>query len=83
MLRRLTNEHRRTIAPEAPFTSDKIKINTSVVSRKQLIRVSVIIVGYVRFRLELNLEAILESKAIPPQKICTGHHNERSALGLC
>ena len=31
---------------------------------RRLIRVSVIIVGYVRFRLKLNLEAILESKAI-------------------
>ena len=30
----------------------------------RLIRVSVIIVGYVRLRLKLNLEAILESKAI-------------------
>ena len=30
----------------------------------RLIRVSVIIVGYVRFRLKLNLEEILESKAI-------------------
>ena len=30
----------------------------------RLIRVSVIIVGYVRFRLKLNLEAILESKTI-------------------
>ena len=30
----------------------------------RLIRVSVIIVSYVRFRLKLNLEAILESKAI-------------------
>ena len=26
-----TNQHRTTIVPEAPFTSDKIKINTSVV----------------------------------------------------
>ena len=71
-----TNQHRRTIVPEAPFTSDKIKINTSVVYIMQaasclregeycrLIRVSVIIVGYVRFRLKLNLEEILESKAI-------------------
>ena len=25
-----TNQHRTTIVPEAPFTSDKIKINTSV-----------------------------------------------------
>ena len=49
----------------------------------RLIRVSVIIVGYVRFRLQLNLEAILESKAILPQKICSGHHNERIALRLC
>ena len=52
-----TNQHRRTIVPEAPFTSDKIKINTSVVYIMQaasclregeycrLIRVSVIIVG--------------------------------------
>ena len=58
-----TNQHRTTIVPEAPFTSDKIKINTSVVyimqagsfSREgeycRLTRVSVIIVGYVRFRL--------------------------------
>ena len=30
----------------------------------RLIRASVIIVSYVRFRLKLNLEAILESKAI-------------------
>ena len=29
----------------------------------RLIRVSVIIVGYVRFRLKLNLEEILESKS--------------------
>ena len=49
----------------------------------RLIRVSVIIVGYVRFRLKLNLEAILESKAILLQKICSGHQNERIALGLC
>ena len=48
-----------------------------------LIRVSVIIVGYVRFRLKLKLGAILETKAILPQKICSGHQNERSALGLC
>ena len=34
----------------------------------RLIRVSVIIVGYVRFRLKLNLEAILESKASFLQK---------------
>ena len=71
-----TNQHRRTIVPKAPFTSDKIKIKTSVVYIMQtasylregeycrLIRVSVIIVGYVRFRLKLNLEVILESKAI-------------------
>ena len=76
-----TNQHRRTIVPEAPFTSDKIKINTSVVYIMQaasclregeycrLIRVSVIIVGYVRFRLKLNLEEILESKAILLQNI--------------
>ena len=49
----------------------------------RLIRVSVIIVGYVRLRLKLNLEAILESKGIVRQKICSGHHNERIALGLC
>ena len=49
----------------------------------RLIRVSVIIVGYVRFRLKLNLEAILESKAILLQKICSGHQNERIALRLC
>ena len=42
-----------------------------------------IIVGYVRFRLKLNLEAILESKAILLQKICSGHQNERIALRLC
>ena len=42
-----------------------------------------IIVGYVRFRLKLSLEAILESKAIPLQKICSGHQNERIAVGLC
>ena len=66
----------KNYVPEAPFTSDKIKINTSVVYIMQaasflregeycrLIRVSVIIVGHVRFRLKLNLEAILESKAI-------------------
>ena len=71
-----TNQHRKTIVPKAPFTSDKIKINTSVVYIMQaasclregeycrLIRVSVIIVGYVRFSLKLNLEAILERKAI-------------------
>ena len=34
-----------------------------------LIRVPVIIVGYVRFRLKLILEAVLESKAILPQTI--------------
>ena len=49
----------------------------------RLIRVSVIIVGYVQFRLKLNLEAILESKAILLQKICSSHQNERIALGLC
>ena len=49
----------------------------------RLIRLSVIIVGYVRFRLKLNLEAILESKAILLQKICSGHQNERIALRLC
>ena len=66
----------KNYVPEAPFTSDKIKINTSVVYIMQaasflregeycrLIRVSVIIVGYVRFSLKLNLEAILERKAI-------------------
>ena len=71
-----TNQHRTTIVPEAPFTSDKIKINTSVVYIMQagsflregeycrLIRVSMIIVGYVRIRLKLNMKAILESKAI-------------------
>ena len=71
-----TNQHRTTIVPEAPFTSDKIKINTAVVyimqagscSREgeycRLTRVSVIIVGYVRFRFKLNMEAILESKVI-------------------
>ena len=37
-----------------------------------LIRVSVIIIGYVRFRLKLNFEVILESKAILLQKICSG-----------
>ena len=42
-----------------------------------------IIVGYARFRLKLNLESILESKAILLQKICSGHKNERSTLGLC
>ena len=42
-----------------------------------------IILGYVRFRLKLNFETILESKAIRLQKICSGHQNERSALGLC
>ena len=46
-----------------------------------MIRVSVIIVGYVRFRLKFNLKAILESILL--QKICSGHQNERSALGLC
>ena len=49
----------------------------------RLIRVSVIIVGYVRPHLKLNLKAILESKGILLQKICSGHHNERIALGLC
>ena len=49
----------------------------------RLIRVSVIIVGYVRFRLKLNLEAILESKASFLQKICSGHQNERIASRLC
>ena len=48
-----------------------------------MIRVSVIIVGYVRFRSKLNLEAILESKAILLQKISSGHQNERSASGFC
>ena len=48
----------------------------------RLIRVSVIIVGYVRFRSKLHLEAILESKAFLVQKICSGHQNERIALGL-
>ena len=38
--------------------------------------------GYVRFRLKLNLEAILEGKAILLQKICLGHQNGRIALGL-
>ena len=47
-----------------------------------LILVSVIIVGYVRFRLKLNLEEVLESKAILLEKICSGHQNERIALGL-
>ena len=47
-----------------------------------LIRVSVISLGYVRFRLKLNLEAILEGKAILLQKICLGHQNGRIALGL-
>ena len=73
-----TNQHRRTIVPEAPFTSDKIKINTSVVYIMQaasclregeycrLIRVSVIIVGYVRFRLKLNLEEIFQYFFSPP-----------------
>ena len=73
---RPTNQHRTTIVPEAPFTSDEIKINTSVVYIMQagsflregeycrLIRVSMIIVGYVRIRLKLNMKAILESKAI-------------------
>ena len=42
-----------------------------------------IIVGYVRFRLKLNLEAILESKPSFLQKICSGHQNERIASGLC
>ena len=46
------------------------------------ILVSVIIVGYVRFRLKLNLEEILESKAILLEKICSGRQNERIALGL-
>ena len=49
----------------------------------RLIRVSVIIVGYERFRLKLNLEAVLERKASFLQKICSGHQNERIALGLC
>ena len=49
----------------------------------RLIRVSVIIVGYVRLRLKLNLETILESKGILLQKICSGHQNERIVLGLC
>ena len=49
----------------------------------RLIRLSVIIVGYVRFRLKLNLEAILESKASFLRKICSGHQNERIASGLC
>ena len=35
----------------------------------RLIQVSVIIVGYVRLRLKLNLETILESKGILLQKI--------------
>ena len=41
-----------------------------------------IIVGYVRFRLKFNLEAILESKAILLQKISSGHQNERSAVSV-
>ena len=42
-----------------------------------------VIVDYVQFRLKLNLEAIFESKAILLQKLCSGHQNERIALGLC
>ena len=42
---------------------------------------SVIIVGYVRFLLKLNLEAILE-RAILIQKISSGHQNERSTSRL-
>ena len=38
-----------------------------------------IIVGCVRFRSKLNLEAVLENKAILHQKIYSGHQNERSA----
>ena len=82
----------KNFAPEAPFTSDKIKINTLCKLSAsfllegeycRLIRVSVVIVDYVQFRLKLNLEAILESKAILLQKLCSGHQNERIALGLC
>ena len=49
----------------------------------RLILVSVIIVSYVRFRLKLNLEEILESKAILLQKICSGCQNERIWLWSC
>ena len=49
----------------------------------RLIRVSVIIVGFTRFRLKLNLESILDSKVILLKKICSGHKNERSTLELC
>ena len=44
--------------------------------------IRLISLGYVRFRLKLNLEAILEGKAILLQKICLGHQNGRIALGL-
>ena len=85
---------------------DKIKINTSVVYIMQaaslregkccrLIRVSVIIVGYVRLRLKLNLEAILESKAILLRKSvqaittkgvlcgCVSRKLKRSWIAVC
>lgn len=48
-----------------------------------LIQVLVISEGYVRFRLKLVLQAILESEAILLQKISSGHQNDRSVLGLC
>ena len=85
----------RSISPEAPLTSDEIKTNICVVYILQAASMrwivygkesnvkSVIIVGYVRFRLKLNLEAIAERKAILPQKILPGHQQERSASGLC
>ena len=50
----------------------------------RLIRVSVIIVGYVRLRLKLNLEAILESKAILLRKSVQAITTKGvSALRLC
>ena len=85
----------RSISPEAPLTSDEIKANICVVYILQAASMrwivygkesnveSVIIVGYVIFRLKLNLEAILERKTILPQKIPSGHQHERSASGLC
>ena len=42
-----------------------------------------IIVGYVRSHLTLNLEAILVGRAIFLQKISSGHQNVVSASGLC
>ena len=71
-----TNQHRTTIVPEAPFTSDKIKINTSVVYimqagsffARRVLSSDSSVSDYCRLCAislkKLNMEAILESKAI-------------------